>query len=154
MNSFDDNKPESYGSLLKPYYGIYKNGYLNNAKSNPYRYSQQSDKLSFYAGNSWGVASNDRPRLPMTSYYRVPNTGYFPKQPAIQFEEIVDGDDSDKGGYGGNNNQYQENESFTQRFIPVMKSEATEFEDDDDDDDSNDPVDDVLQRKTHIPKHS
>ena len=109
----------------------------------PYEQGYQSDKLSYYAGNSWG--SNQESRMP------TPSSEYYPKQAEV-LEEFVEGDDpAEKAKYEqvANNddiNENGENGGFTQTLIPLMNSEDAEIEDD--------SSEDELATKSHVPKHT
>ena len=108
----------------------------------PYQQGYQNDKLSYYAGNSWGAKTEAR--LPMSS------SEYYPKQAEV-LEEFVEGDDpAEKGKYEQSNNYNSDgnglNEGFSQTLIPIMNSEDAEIDDD--------STQDELATKTHVPKHS
>lgn len=93
----------------------------------PHGQGYRNDKLSYYAGNSWGA--NQESRMP------TPSSDYFPKQAEV-LEEFVEGDDpAEKANYeqAANTDEYDENGEnggFTQTLIPLMNSEDAEIDDD------------------------
>ena len=108
----------------------------------PYGQGQQSDKQSYYAGNSWGA--NQETRMP------TPLSEYYPKQAEV-LEEFIEGDDpAEKAKYEQTVNnddivENGENGGFNQTLIPLMNSEDAEIEDD--------SSEDELATKSHVPKH-
>ena len=111
----------------------------------PYRQGNQNDKLSYFAGNSWGA--NQESRLMPT-----PSSEYYPKQAEV-LEEFVEGDDpAERAKYeqAANNDDSRdengENGGFTPTLIPLMNSEDAEIEDD--------SSEDELATKSHLPKHT
>lgn len=130
-------------SNAKPKDAKYGKATLKITNKYPYGQGYQNDKLSYYAGNSWGA--NQESRLPMTS------SEYYPKQAEV-LEEFVEGDDpAEKAKYeqiAGNdyNDEYGVNGGFTQTLIPLMNSEDAEIDDD--------SSEDELATKSHVPKHT
>ena len=108
----------------------------------PYGQGYQSDKQSYYAGNSWDA--NQETRMP------TPLSEYYPKQAEV-LEEFIEGDDpAEKAKYEqtANNDDIHENGEnggFNQTLIPLMDSEDAEIEDD--------SSEDELATKSHVPKH-
>lgn len=116
---------------------------LTITQTYPHRQGYQNDKLSYYAGNSWGA--NQESRMPILS------SEYYPKQAEV-LEEFVEGDDpAEKAKYEqAVNNDYNdengENGGFTQTLIPLMNSEDAEIDDD--------SSEDEIATKSHVPKHT
>ncbi|PFX24968.1 Golgi-associated plant pathogenesis-related protein 1 [Stylophora pistillata] len=116
----------------------YNNGYLKSAtKTHPHAQGHLNDKLSYYAGNSWGT--NTDKRLSTTA------TEYFPKQAEV-LEEFIEGDDPDKEKYYQGNGKNGTVESMRHSLIPVMNSEDAEIDDE--------PSEEEQSTKTFTPKYS
>ena len=126
----------------KPKDAKYGKANMKITNSYPYEQGYQNDKLSYYAGNSWGASQQSR--LPMAS------SEYYPKQAEV-LEEFVEGDDpAEKEKYeqianNDYNDEYGENRGFSQTLIPLMNSEDAEIDDD--------SSEDELPTKSHVPKH-
>ena len=110
----------------------------------PHRQGYQNDKLSYFAGNSWGA--NQQSRMP------VPLSEYYPKQAEV-LEEFVEGDDpAENGKYeqatdnAVYNDENGENGGLSQTLIPLMNSEDADIGDD--------SSQDELATKSHVPKHN
>ena len=126
------------GASYKPKDAKYNYGYLKTtAQTYPYRQSHQNDKLSYYAGNSWGTNTGNR--------LSTSSSEYYPKQAEV-LEEFIEGDDPEKAKYEQSTGKYGVKESMNQSLIPVMNSVDAEIDDD--------PSEYELATKTHVPRHS